>query len=63
MGLIRKIFWVALTFTFAFFFTILFEYGTVDFMKNSEREWEQLKKLFIEKPQKKKDTSDQIPKK
>lgn len=63
MGLIRNIFWLALTLAFAFGFTILFEYGTVDFAKNAEREWDALRKYFAEKPQKPKDNSDKIPKK
>lgn len=50
MGLIRKLFWVALTLVFTFLFTILFEHGTENFVKNSEREWDQIKKWFEPDP-------------
>ncbi len=60
MGLIRKIFWVLLTFVFAFFFSILFEHGTDNFQKNVESEFKSLKKL-VERNPKPTDKSDSIP--
>ncbi len=34
MGLLRKLFWVALFIAFTFSFVVLFEYGTKDFIKD-----------------------------
>ncbi len=60
MGLIRKIFWVALTLVFTFLFTVLFENGPMDYMKSVERDMKSLKELVKPVP-KKPDTSDKIP--
>ena len=59
MGLIRKILWVALTLVFAFAFTVLFEYGPENYVKNAKAEWESLRALMTPL-KKKKDTSDAV---
>ena len=60
MGLIRKIFWAALTLVFTFLFTVLFENGPLDFAKSVERDMKSLKELVKPVP-KKADTSDKLP--
>lgn len=59
MGLIRKAFWVVITVIFTLLFSVLFEYGTLDFAKNVERELKSIRDYI--KPEKKKDQSDKIP--
>lgn len=60
MELIRKLFWVVLTLVFTFGFVVLFENGTTNYPDNAKAEFEQVKLLFTQKPQKKPDTSDQL---
>ena len=60
MGLIRKIFWTALTLVFTFLFTVLFENGPADYMKNVERDMKSLKELISPVPRKP-DLSDKLP--
>ncbi len=59
MGLIRKVFWVALTLVFAFAFNVLFQYGPDNYVANAKSEFESLKTLMTPM-KKKKDTSDAI---
>lgn len=42
MGLLRMIFWVALFLVSTFAFTVLFQYGTSDYVANAHREWASL---------------------
>ncbi|OAI43136.1 hypothetical protein AYO41_02760 [Verrucomicrobia bacterium SCGC AG-212-E04] len=60
MGLIRKIFWVAVTLVFTMLFSVLFEYGTQDYSKNLQGEIKALRDFFKPVPRKK-DASDTIP--
>ena len=60
MGLIRKVFWVAVTLVFTFLFTVLFENGPLDYMKSVERDMKSLKEL-VKPIEKKKDQSDKVP--
>ena len=60
MGLIRKVFWTALTLAFAFGFNVLFQYGVDNYAANAKSEWESLKTIMTPM-KKKKDTSDAIP--
>ena len=60
MGLIRKVFWVAVTLVFTFLFTVLFENGPLDYMKSVERDMKSLKEL-VKPIEKKKDQSDKLP--
>lgn len=60
MGLIRKIFWVAVTLVFTFLFTVLFENGPMDYMKSVERDMKSLREL-IKPVERKKDQSDKVP--
>ena len=59
MGLIRKVFWVALTLVFAFAFNVLFQYGPDNYVANAKSEFESLKTLMVPL-KRKKDTSDAI---
>ncbi len=60
MGLIRKVFWVAMTLVFTFLFTVLFENGPMDYMKSVERDLKSLKEL-VKPVERKKDQSDKLP--
>jgi hypothetical protein len=60
MGLIRKVFWVAVTIVFTFLFTVLFENGPIDYMKSIEKDMKSLKDL-VKPVERKKDTSDKLP--
>ena len=61
MGLIRKVFWVALTLVFAFAFNVLFQYGPDNYVANAKAEFESMKTLMT--PMKKRsDTSDSLTK-
>ena len=60
MGLIRKVFWVALTVIFTVLFTVLFEHGTTDYLKNLEKDIKELRDA-VRPVERKKDTSDKIP--
>lgn len=60
MGLIRKILWAITTLLFALLFSVLFEYGTFDYVKNVERELKSIRD-FIKPVPKKPDLSDKIP--
>jgi hypothetical protein len=42
MRLIRMLFWVALFLVSTFAFTVLFQYGTANYMANAEKEWQSL---------------------
>jgi hypothetical protein len=58
MALIRKIFWIALFLAATFGFTVLFDYGTTNYVQNAKLEWSNLKKFIGWQPQAKKDDSD-----
>jgi len=58
MALIRKLFWVALFLVSTFGFVVLFDYGTVNYVKNAQLEYANLKKFTGWQPQPKKDESD-----
>ena len=60
MGLIRKVFWAAVTLVFTFLFTVLFENGPMDYMKSVERDMKSLKEL-VKPVERKKDQSDKLP--
>lgn len=46
MRLIRMIFWVALFLVSTFAFTVLFQYGTTNYMANAEKEWNSLVSFY-----------------
>ncbi len=60
MGLIRTLFWVVIFVAATFAFTVVFEHGPANFPDNAKKEIEILKKMIGAKPDKKKDTSDQL---
>ena len=49
-----------MTIAFTFFFTVLFENGTKDYLKNVEKELKELKDA-VKPVERKKDTSDKVP--
>ncbi len=49
MRLIRMIFWVALFLVSTFAFTVLFQYGTANYMANAEKEWRSLVSFYQSK--------------
>jgi len=58
MALFRKLFWVALFVVSTFGFVVLFDYGTVNYVKNAKTEYENLKQAMGWQPKPKKDDSD-----
>jgi hypothetical protein len=58
MALIRKLFWVALFLVSTFGFVVLFDYGTTNYIKNAQLEYNTLKKFVGWQPKPKKDESD-----
>ena len=62
MALIRKLFWIGLFFVSTFGFVVLFDHGTIDYMKNAKAEFQDLKKMVDWKVPAKKDESDKIGK-
>ena len=60
MGLIRKVFWSALTLVFAFAFNVLFQYGPDNYVANAKSEFEALRTIMTPL-KKKKDTSHSVP--
>ncbi|MBV9126937.1 MAG: hypothetical protein JO117_02505 [Verrucomicrobia bacterium] len=60
MGLLRKLFWIALTLVFTFVFLVLFENGTTNFAENAQHEFDEIKTYFAAPPKKKPDTSDKL---
>lgn len=60
MGLIRKLFWIALTVVFTFAFIVLFENGTVNYVDNAQRQFEEVRTYFATPPKKKPDASDKL---
>ena len=61
MGLLRMIFWAAVFVASTFAFTVLFEHGTTNYMKNAEKEFAFWKKSIESKVEKKGDQSDKLP--
>lgn len=60
MGILRKLFWLALFLVATFSFVVVFEHGFKDFPKNAQVEFENLKKFTGAGVARKKDLSDQI---
>jgi hypothetical protein len=63
IGLLRKIFWIALFLVFTLVFITLFEHGwtsSSQFIKDFKTELNSAKELLAKKPQRKPDTSDAI---
>jgi hypothetical protein len=60
MGLLRKLFWIALTVVFTFGFIVLFENGTTNYVDNAQKQFTELKTYFTAAPKKKADTSDKL---
>lgn len=60
MALIRQLFWIALFLASTFGFLVLFDHGTVDYMKNAELEFQNLKKMVNSQIERKKDDSDKV---
>ena len=56
MGLISKLFWIALTAVFTFCFVVLFEFGTFNYVANCQQEFQSVKALFASPPKKKPET-------
>ena len=62
MALIRKLFWVALFIISTMGFIVLFDHGTVDYVKNFKAEFNDFVKLVQSQVPHKKDESDKIGK-
>lgn len=61
MDLLRKLFWIALTAVFTFGFIVLYENGTVNYVDNAKRQFEEIRANFNTQPVKKKgDVSDKL---
>jgi hypothetical protein len=60
MGLINKLFWIALTVVFTFCFVVLFENGTDNYVDNAQKQFTEVKAYFEAAPKKKADTSDKL---
>jgi hypothetical protein len=60
MGLISKLFWLALFLVSTFCFLVLFEHGPRDFSANAQIEFANLRTLTSKKIERKKDDSDKI---
>lgn len=60
MDLFRKAFWVIVTLVFTLLFSVLFEYGTLEYGKNLQAEIKAIRD-FIKPVPRKKDVSDAIP--
>ena len=60
MALLRNLFWLALFLASTFAFVVLFEHGTVDYVKNCKATYEDLHKLVTQKVERKKDNSDKV---
>jgi hypothetical protein len=60
VGLIRKLFWVALFLVATFCFIVLFEHGTQNFRENAKTEFETLKKMVGSKPERAADPSEAV---
>ncbi len=52
MGLIRKLFWVALTVVFTICFVVLFENGTDNYVDNVQKQVVEVKTYFAPAPKK-----------
>ena len=46
MRLIRMLFWVALFLVSTFAFTVLFQYGSTNYMTNAHKEWDSLVNFY-----------------
>jgi hypothetical protein len=60
MALIRFAFWTSVFLLSMFAFTVLFEYGPMNYFENAKKEKETLTNMFSSKPQRKKDNSDTL---
>jgi hypothetical protein len=60
MGLIRKLFWIALFLVSTFCFLVLFDHGTVNYVKNFQLDFQNFKTLLSTQIEHKKDESDKI---
>jgi len=60
MALIRNLFWTAIFLASTFAFTVLFEHGPTDFVQNSKKEADVLRAMFLAKPERRKDGSDNL---
>ncbi len=60
MGLIRSLFWFAVFIASTFAFTVIFEHGPMNFSENAKKEYEAISKLYGNKIDKKKDSSDTL---
>lgn len=58
MGILSKLFWLALFVASTFVFVVLFEHGTTDFLTNAEKEFQNWKSLVTTKVERKADDSD-----
>ena len=60
MGLIRKLFWVALTVVFTLGFVVLFENGTDNYVENAQKQFTEVKTYFVPPPKKPGDASGKL---
>lgn len=60
MGLINKIFWVALTVVFTFGFVVLFENGTDNYVDNAQKQFAEVKTYFASAPKKNADGAGKL---
>jgi hypothetical protein len=58
MGLLSKLFWLALFCVFTFCLVVLFDHGPENFVENARKEFEELRKAYNSKIERKKDESD-----
>lgn len=61
MGLLRTLFWAVIFVISTFAFTVLFEHGPTNYMKNAEKELQTWRKVYDSKIEKKGDQSDKLP--
>ena len=61
MGLIRSLFWLSVFIASTFAFTVIFEHGPANFSENAKKEYEAISKMYGNKVEKKKDSSESLP--
>lgn len=60
MALLRKLFWFAMFLISTFCFVVLFEHGPRDFASSATTEFDNLKRFYGTKVERKKDESDKV---